>query len=80
MKVVLLLLAIYSLIFYQSYKIDKLKGKASIKDNFNAGRFYKSNEPGSGEFQNALLITTGDDADSKLTGKKQKILKPLIFY
>jgi len=80
MKLVLLLLAIYSLIFYQSYKIEKLKGKVVVKDNFDADRFYKGTEPGSAEFQNALLLTTGDNTDIRLPGKKKQILKPLVFY
>lgn len=80
MKLVLLLLAIYSLIFYQSYKIEKQKGKVVIKDNPNAGRFHKITEPGTSEFQNALLITTGDNTDMRPLRKKQQILKPLVFY
>ena len=80
MKLVLLLLAIYSLIFYQSYKIEKLKGRfINTKDNLNAGRFYKTNDPGP-EYQNAILLTRDNDAVSRFPIKKQPVSTPLVFY
>ena len=82
MKLVLLLLAIYSLIFYQSYKIEKLKGRfinTNAKENLNAGKFHKSNDPG-WEYQNAILLTRDNDAVYRLPAKKQPVLSPFVFY
>jgi len=81
MKLVLLLLAIYSLIFYQSYKIEKLRSKViSTKDDLNAGSFDNNSYNPAGEYQNALLITTENNGVYKIPGKKQTVLRPLIFY
>ena len=81
MKLVLLLLAIYSLIFYQSYKIEKLRSKVvTTKDDLNADSFDNNSHDRGGEYQNALLITTQNDGVYRSPGKKKTVLHPLIFY
>ena len=81
MKLVLLLLAIYSLIFYQSYKIEKLKNKViNTKEDLNARKFDNNTRDPGREYQNALLLTTDNTGVYRSPGKKQTALRPLVFY
>ncbi len=82
MKLFLLLLAIYSLIFYQSYKNERLKDPSS---NVKEGSFdqelnedYRDMESGN-QFQNAVLIKNYHNTPDRSTDKKQPLLTQRTF-
>ncbi len=83
MKLVLLLLAIYSLIFYQSYKIEKLKDNfIDAKEKPATKKFNQMGDEENKNFQNAVLLTKdhNDNKIDRFSLKMQPMLRPLIFY
>jgi hypothetical protein len=61
MKLFLLLLAIYSLIFYQSYKIERLKGSALRARQVEPAKKYFSPAADDRAYENAVYRYTGTD-------------------
>jgi len=80
MKLILLLLAIYSLIFYQSYKIEKLKNTfLNKKESLDTKKFYRNNDDDRG-YQNAALFTKDKYPGFSYPAKKQPIMRRVVFY
>jgi|GraSoiStandDraft_1057264.scaffolds.fasta_scaffold30816_2 hypothetical protein len=79
MKLFLLLVAIYSLIFYQSYKKEKLRIDDSGTQKDLPVKDYKLTNDDK-EYQNAILLYKDDNTIYRAPVKKQPILRRLAFY
>lgn len=80
MKLILLLLAIYSLIFYQSYKMEKLKVKfLNTKESLDTKKFYQNKEEDPA-FQNAVLLNKDKIPAFSSPAAKQPIMRRVVFY
>ncbi|HET6996098.1 MAG TPA: hypothetical protein VFI06_13990 [Chitinophagaceae bacterium] len=79
MKLFLLLAAIYSLIFYQSYKKEKLRiDNSDLQENLPA-KEYRIREDDKA-YQNAVLLYKNDYMIYSAPVRKQPILRRLAFY
>jgi PHD/YefM family antitoxin component YafN of YafNO toxin-antitoxin module len=79
MKLFLLLVAIYSLIFYQSYKKEKLRIDDSGTKKETPAKDYRITDNNK-DFQNAVLLYRNDYSVYWAPVKKQPILRRLAFY
>jgi hypothetical protein len=79
MKLFLLLVAIYSLIFYQSYKKEKLRIEDSGNQKDLPAKEFRMRD-GDKEYQNAVLLYKNDNAIYSAPVKKEPIFRRLAFY